>query len=68
MSSTEGTTPWVKASASGGTGNCVEMRRQGDVIEVRDSKHPAGPVLSFTTAAFRQWLAGAARDEYLPLL
>lgn len=29
-------------------GSCVEVRRSGDEIQVRDSKDPDGPVLSWT--------------------
>lgn len=58
-------TEWVKASASGGNGgNCVEQRRSGEAIEVRDSKDRSGPVLRFTPAEFAAWLDGAKRGEF----
>jgi hypothetical protein len=57
-------TPWVKATASNADGTCVEMRRAGDMIEVRDSKDRSGPVLRFTTAEFSAWLDGAAKGEF----
>jgi hypothetical protein len=57
-------TPWVKANASGATGDCVEMRRNGDVVEVRDSKDPDGPVLGYTRAELAAWLDGAKRGEF----
>jgi hypothetical protein len=41
---------WVKSSRSGSQGNCVEVRRSDDDIQVRDSKDPDGPVLTFTHA------------------
>ena len=44
--------PWIKASASSGAGQCVEMRRTESAIDVRDSKNPDGPVLVLTR---RQW-------------
>ncbi len=31
-------TPWIKAQASGGGSQCVEMRRSGPSVEVRDTK------------------------------
>jgi hypothetical protein len=55
---------WIKASASDGGGNCVEMRRHGDVIEVRDSKDPHGPVLRFTPTEVTAWLDGARKHEF----
>jgi hypothetical protein len=60
--------PWLKASASTGGANCVEMRR-GAVggVDVRDSKDPDGPVLSFSAAQFAAWLDGADSGEYAPL-
>jgi uncharacterized protein DUF397 len=57
-------TPWIKASASNDQGSCVELRRSGAMIEVRDSKDPAGPVLRFTTAEFAAWLDGATKGEF----
>ena len=41
---------WRKASASG-NGNCVEVAvNLSGVVAVRDSKDPAGPALTFTSA------------------
>ncbi|MBI1758315.1 MAG: DUF397 domain-containing protein [Actinobacteria bacterium] len=55
---------WIKATRSGNNMNCVEMRRDGDVIEVRDSKDQAGPVLRYTPAEFAAWLDGAKKGEF----
>ena len=56
---------WVKARASHSEGACVEMRRQGERVEVRDSKADgAGPTLSFTSAEWAAWLDGAKRGEF----
>ena len=49
---------------SGDQGACVEQRQHNEMIEVRDSKNPAGPVLRFTRAEFRAWLDGAANGEF----
>lgn len=57
-------TDWMKASASAEGGECVELRRHGVAIEVRDSKNPGGPVLSFTPREFAAWLDGAKRAEF----
>lgn len=59
-----GDTPWIKASASGTGGDCVEMRRRGRAVEVRDSKAPTRAALTFDAAQFAAWLAGAATGEY----
>lgn len=32
--------PWLKATASNQSGNCVQLRSHDGVPEVRDSKHP----------------------------
>ncbi len=56
---------WIKASASGSNGDCVEMRRHDDRVQVRDTKDAgAGPVLDFTRAEFAAWLAGAKSGEF----
>jgi hypothetical protein len=57
-------TPWIKASRSREETTSVEQRRNGDVIEVRDSKDPDGPVLRFTQAEWDAWLDGARRGEF----
>ena len=58
------TDDWIKASASGDGGNCVQLRRRGDVVEVRDSKDPDGPVLRFTPSELAAWLDGARHHEF----
>jgi hypothetical protein len=55
---------WVKASRSSHSGECVELRRHRGTVEVRDSKNPHGPVLSFSAAQFTAWLDGADDGEY----
>jgi hypothetical protein len=55
---------WVKASRSAASGTCVEMRRHGGALEVRDSKDPDGPVLRFARAEFLAWIDGAAHGEF----
>lgn len=64
---TDSPTPWVKARASSDTSACVEMRRHGAVVEVRDSKDPHGPVLSLTPGQFAAWLKGADNGEFARL-
>lgn len=67
---TTDSTPWVKASRSGGNGGaCVELRRHDDRIEVRDSKdHGDGPILRFTDTEFAAFLHGATHGEFDHLL
>jgi hypothetical protein len=57
-------TEWIKATASSDSGNCVELRRSGGEVQVRDSKDPDGPVLRFTPAELAAWLDGAKRSEF----
>jgi hypothetical protein len=56
--------PWIKASASSGAGQCVEMRRVDGTVDVRDSKNPSGPSLHFTSDEFAAWLDGAKKGEF----
>jgi hypothetical protein len=48
---------WRKSSYSDGTedGNCVEVSLAHDAL-VRDSKNPSGGVLTFTSAAWKNFL------------
>ncbi|MDY7091139.1 MAG: DUF397 domain-containing protein [Actinomycetota bacterium] len=61
----ENVTAWIKSKRSDDGSSCVEQRRNGDVIEVRDTKdRGTGPVLSFTPAEFAAWLHGAKAGEF----
>ena len=45
---------WIKSSYSGSEANCVEVTVR-DHIMVRDTKDRTGPVLRFTSAAWREF-------------
>jgi hypothetical protein len=51
---------WVKSSYSGGNGGqCIEFSRTfaaSDVVPVRDSKDPSGPVLAFSAPAWAAFI------------
>jgi len=63
---------WRKSSYSGGKGGaCVEVRvepgtKEGSdyVITMRDSKHPAGPVLTFTPDEWHAFTLGVQDGEF----
>ena len=56
---------WVKSSLSFANGNCVEIATLADdMIGIRDSKDPQGPVLRFTRGEWNAFLAGAQRGEF----
>jgi len=57
-----GTAVWKKSSYCG-TGQCVEVANTGDLLAVRDSKDPGGPVLSFGHDAWRSFLADLSRER-----
>jgi hypothetical protein len=55
---------WIKASASSGSGECVEMRRADEYVQVRDSKLGVhSPIHSLASADFAIWLAAAKEGE-----
>jgi hypothetical protein len=59
------TTLWRKSSKSGTNGgSCVEVRRLDNRIQVRDSKNPDGPVLTFTEAEWDAFIDGATKGEF----
>ena len=74
MSSTRNGTPgtrlagatWVKSRHSGPTGgNCVEVAfLAGGDVAVRNSRHPDGPALIFTSAEWAAFLGGAADGDF----
>lgn len=49
-------TGWFKSSRSAENPACVEVRFVPDAIDVRDSKNPTGPVLTFPRAAWAKFL------------
>ena len=53
------TPTWAKSSYSDPNGgNCVEARQPGtSTVQVRDSKDPAGPVLSFSSDCWHAFTA-----------
>lgn len=69
MSKTGNITPWFKATASDSNGSCFELRRNGDKIELRDSKHPEGSILNdFSSAELAAFIDGASKGEFNHLL
>ncbi|MFV2020778.1 DUF397 domain-containing protein [Micromonospora sp. LOL_023] len=47
---------WCKSSRSNANGNCVEAASAGEVVAVRDSTDPTGPVLAFPAAIWRSFV------------
>lgn len=54
---------WVKSSRCK-TKDCVEVRRFGDVIQIRDSQHPDREPLSYTPAEWEAFCAGVDNGEF----
>jgi hypothetical protein len=55
---------WRKSSYSSSNANCVEVRSETQVIDVRDSKNPDGPVLSFGSEDWAVFIAGVKQGEF----
>ncbi len=62
VSSERGEGHWRRSSYSNAAGNCVEVRHVGDLVELRDSKHP-DVVLVITRAEWRAFLDAVKRGE-----
>lgn len=58
---------WRKAKRSVGNGACVEVARNGTGFAVRDSKDPSGPVITYSGAAWREFV-NAARNGWFDTL
>jgi Domain of unknown function (DUF397) len=55
---------WRKSSASGGeNGSCVEVARTDALFGVRDSKNVPGPVLMFSEAHGKAFVAAVKRFD-----
>jgi hypothetical protein len=59
---------WRKSTYSGNGGNCVEVAdnlvAEHGIVLVRDSKDPAGPILSFSRGEWTAFLHGATAGEF----
>lgn len=56
---------WRKSKFSGSGNACVEVADlDADSRAVRDSKDPAGPALTFTTAAWSAFTTGIRAGEF----
>ncbi|WP_308201258.1 DUF397 domain-containing protein [Paractinoplanes maris] len=56
---------WHTSRRSAG-GNCVEIKKEGDQVLMRDSKDRSGPVLAFDLEAFRGLVADLKEDQLSP--
>ena len=62
---TAGALSWRKSSySSSNGGNCVEVASGSDIIAVRDSKDPAGTMLTVTLDSWRAFTQDAKRKNY----
>ena len=57
---------WFKSTKSS-AGNCVEVKRDGDRVLMRDSKDRSGPVLAFGLDEFRAFVTGLNEDGLTPV-
>ncbi|MCX5399513.1 DUF397 domain-containing protein [Streptomyces sp. NBC_00102] len=59
---------WFKSSYSNNGGQCVEVAANlaatHNVVPVRDSKGPSGPVLGFSTTSFTSFVASVKTGEF----
>ncbi|MFD4117531.1 DUF397 domain-containing protein [Streptomyces niveus] len=56
---------WVKARASMGDGNCVEVAElSGGELAMRNSRFPEGPALVFTRKEMAAFVDGAKAAEF----
>ena len=60
---------WRKSRRSNSQGTCVEVADlPGGVIAVRNSRHPSGPALIYTTAEFDAFIYGAKDGDFDDLM
>ncbi|MEU6406223.1 DUF397 domain-containing protein [Streptomyces sp. NPDC046985] len=55
---------WVKATASDGRDDCVELAAVGESVAMRNSRHPGGPALIFTKSELAAFIDGASKGEF----
>ena len=58
---------WRKSSRSQSNGQCVEVAANlSEVVGLRDSKDPSGPILVFTPDEWLAFLGGVKDGEFDP--
>jgi len=55
---------WRKAKRSMSNGNCTEVTVAADLIVVRDSQDPYGPVLRYPAGSWRSFLHDARMGKF----
>ncbi|MEV8626029.1 DUF397 domain-containing protein [Streptomyces sp. NPDC051079] len=55
---------WVKAKASDGLNDCIELATVGESVAVRNSRDPEGPALIFTRSELAAFVDGASKGEF----
>jgi hypothetical protein len=55
---------WRKSKASNANGECLEVAFADTAVLIRHSHHPTGPMLSFSHAEWKAFLAGARDGEF----
>ena len=56
---------WRKSARSNSGGNCVEVARNlPDIVAVRNSRRPGGPVLTFSPAQWSAFLAEVQAGDF----
>ncbi|GLY29846.1 DUF397 domain-containing protein [Kineosporia sp. NBRC 101731] len=57
-------TAWHKARASDTGDQCVEVRRQGMQVQVRDTKNAGDGILTFSPDEWRAFITGVKAGEF----
>lgn len=55
---------WRKSPYSADQTSCVEVAELGELVHVRDSKNPDGPVIRLTRAEWRAFVEAVKRGDF----
>lgn len=55
---------WRKSKASDASGDCVEVASTGELVLMRNSQHPSGPILTFSLREWAAFLTGVRCGEF----
>lgn len=64
MQERSATSPGWRTAKSCAAGNCVQVATRDGLVLIGDTKNPGGPILTYSGAEWKEFLAGAKNGDF----